>query len=178
MQPKPLPPIEVLRKVLTYNPDTGELRWSDNAPRNRGKVAGRVSVNGYREVRLCGCYYRGSRVAYAMHYGADPYPLQIDHINRVRDDDRINNLRVCTPTENCANRVYTDTRRPNNGGYNKRPIIITFPDERGAVVVSSVSDAQRLLNTSRTQIHRLLRRPSPRTGVTCAYHTVGESPCD
>lgn len=176
MQPKPLPPIEVLREVLTYNPHTGELRWSNNAPRNRGRVAGRVNAGGYRELRLGGRCYRGSRVAYAMHHGIDPYPLQIDHINRIRDDDRIDNLRVCTPSENCYNRDCTNVHRPYGNKNNIRPIIITFPDERGTVIVSSMGDAQRLLNTSRTQIHRLLRRPSPRTGITCAYHTVGELP--
>lgn len=38
-----------------------------------------------------------------MHYGDIPDGMEIDHINRIKDDNRIENLRVVTKRQNCCN---------------------------------------------------------------------------
>ena len=43
------------------------------------------------------------RVIYEMHHGPIPEGMEIDHINGIRDDNRIENLRVVTRTENQHN---------------------------------------------------------------------------
>ena len=56
-------------------------------------------------------YYR-SNIIYAYHYG---WPKgKIDHINRNQLDDRIENLRIATPSQNCAN---SSLGRNNTSGF-------------------------------------------------------------
>jgi len=52
------------------------------------------------------------RLAWYLHYGIAPYD-KIDHINRIRNDNRISNLRSATQQQNLFNK--TDTK-----GYTKR----------------------------------------------------------
>jgi len=49
--------------------------------------------------------YYAHRLAFALYHGEDPYPLEIDHINRQRTDNRIINLRAVTKSENQLNRT-------------------------------------------------------------------------
>jgi len=104
-----LPEQEYLRKILDYEPETGALTWKRrddvSAPWNT-KYAGKAALaalnsDGY----LAGCInnvcYRAHRVIWKWYHGADP--LQIDHINGVRDDNRIVNLRNVTRAENMRN---------------------------------------------------------------------------
>ena len=109
--PKPLPPVDRIREMLDYNPDTGEFRWRKKPRRNIrvGAVAG--SFNAYGYWRIAG-FGRANRVAWAHYYGEDPGPYQVDHINRDKTDNRICNLRLVTGKQNCKNRGSTG-RRPN-----------------------------------------------------------------
>jgi hypothetical protein len=105
----PLPPIERLRLLLDYNPETGDVTWRVYRGRcaNVGDLAGSVSLNGYR--RICirdgdTVNYLAHRIAWALHYGEDPYPHELDHIDRNRLNNRITNLRLVTRSENMRNR--------------------------------------------------------------------------
>ena len=101
--PLPLPIDEVFARY-TYNPETGNIH-KKNASRG---VVGSVTVYGYVAIQT---HYTGRarlllahRIAWVLHYGTDPHPYHIDHINRNRSDNRITNLRLTTPKQNCANR--------------------------------------------------------------------------
>lgn len=82
-------------EVLNYNPDTGELIW---IKRNRytqrllGKVAGCLDPNGYVKLSVSGVPTYGHIVAWLCVYGYLPTG-ELDHINGVRSDNRITNLR-------------------------------------------------------------------------------------
>lgn len=71
-----------------------------------GKRAGKIGSRGYVTVGLringSAISMAAHRIIWALHAGAWP-TLQIDHINRVRDDNRIENLREVTPAENLQN---------------------------------------------------------------------------
>lgn len=48
--------------------------------------------------------YPAHRIIWEMHNGPIPPGMDIDHINGVRDDNRIENLRCVTPADNSRNR--------------------------------------------------------------------------
>ena len=106
---------ERLKSLLTYDPDTGEFRWRVN--RTGGVKAGDQAkakdCHGYGRIKLDGRVYKAHRVAWMYVYGEWP-PAHIDHINRVRDDNRIANLRAVSHAENNQNRS-ADKR--NTSGY-------------------------------------------------------------
>jgi hypothetical protein len=107
----------VLRKLLSANFETGELTWekrdvsffSDEASARRWntKWAGKSAftsrnMHGYAFGGVLGVKLQAHRVVWALRYGAWPNG-QIDHINGVRDDNRIFNLRDVTASENQKN---------------------------------------------------------------------------
>lgn len=99
------PTPEELREIFIYNQENGELRWaSDRNQRIKsGMLAGTIDRNGYVKIKIRGLFRFGHRIAWAIHSGAWP-TKQIDHINGIRSDNRIANLREATAQENQANR--------------------------------------------------------------------------
>jgi hypothetical protein len=158
---RPLPPLETLRAAFLYSPETGSLTWRV-APCNgvqAGDPAGCADGQGYVQVELNGRRLKAHRVAWALYNGADPGPLQVDHINRVRSDNRAANLRLVTPVGNRANSV--DNSRPVQV-YGPGPQIRLFPSTQAA------ADA---LGCSRRSIYsyaRGLHRPPEGVEVTYA----------
>lgn len=71
-------------------------------PNSVGEVAGGISANGYRYISIDKKHYLAHRLAWLYVYGAWP-KNQIDHINGIRADNRICNLREATPSENNQN---------------------------------------------------------------------------
>lgn len=109
MTAKELPTVDYLRKRLRYDPETGKLFWLDcddmsNNWRLRfaGKEAFTCVCGGYQTGSIKYSGFRAHRVAWAIHYGEWP-SNQIDHINGVRIDNRIENLRTVTSQENMRN---------------------------------------------------------------------------
>ena len=69
-----------------------------------GKKAGNIcNKNGYLRISIFGKTYLAHRVAYAMSYGQWP-TNHIDHINRDRSDNRLENIRDVLPSVNHKNR--------------------------------------------------------------------------
>jgi len=121
---KDLPPPELLRKLLRYEPDTGKLFWRERTPdmfkigrhsakhtcnKWNGRYAGKIAMNsndgsGYMRGPIMCQWHRAHRVIWAIETGAWPVD-QIDHINGVRSDNRIANLRPATNLDNSHNRV-------------------------------------------------------------------------
>jgi hypothetical protein len=111
-------PFELANEFLDYNPETGKFiwkwrdrkhfksdwSWKKSNTEFAGKVAGRVQKkNKYREIGVNGKVYLAHRLAWVLHYGVWPED-QIDHINNDRADNRIENLREATRTQNNRNK--------------------------------------------------------------------------
>jgi hypothetical protein len=95
---------EELRERLDYDPLTGVFTWraSNNFSYKTGDVAGYYTDLGYRRIEMKGRSYAAHRLAWLHVYGVWP-PAELDHINGVRDDNRIANLREATRAENNRN---------------------------------------------------------------------------
>lgn len=92
------------------------------AKKHAGKPAGKLGVNGYVTVglRIDGraISMAAHRIVWALHHGCWP-EKHLDHINRVRHDNRIENLREVTVAENnrnCATRRIFPNVAPGNAG--------------------------------------------------------------
>lgn len=84
----------------------GKLYWKINTNPSKkliGKEAGCKSSNSYGAVNLDGQAYSIHKVIFCMHSGF--MPIVVDHINGVRDDHRIENLRAATHVTNNYNKV-------------------------------------------------------------------------
>jgi hypothetical protein len=115
--PKPLPARDEVIALLDYNPETGIFRWKSMDIRHKrlvGAEAGRLHANGYREIYLGKRLVKAHRLAWPIVHEVDPGDKLIDHINRVRSDNRIANLRLASGKENVANRT---PRRTSKSGY-------------------------------------------------------------
>lgn len=107
--------VEMLRSLLSYDPETGQLTWKERDGWDgwNARYAGRSAlIQSKRGGYLCGKIknvdFRAHRIAFAMHYGRWPFN-EVDHINGVVTDNRATNLREVTPSQNCRNQ-----RRPAN----------------------------------------------------------------
>lgn len=115
---RPLPSYEYLHERFEYEPRTGNLIWRDGRFRKTltGKVAGSLDSKGYVKV-FCGSEYGqlgAHRLVWAMHGFADPQPpFSLDHINRVKADNRIENLRIADDHMQAMNQ--SDRVAPNPG---------------------------------------------------------------
>jgi hypothetical protein len=102
---QPLPPIETLRELFDYDSKTGKVIWKvtkGNAAK-AGNEAGSLNSSGYRHIKINGKLYKAHRIVWALVYEVDPIGYEIDHINRLKDDNRIENLRLATRSENVMN---------------------------------------------------------------------------
>jgi|GEM_PF-4016083 len=106
---KQLPAVAAIKAAYDVDLDGGFLLWKPipDAPRwnalSAGTPAG-VSGTGYASVKISGIRYMVHRLLWKVYTGHDPRGV-IDHINGVRDDNRICNLRDVSPSVNSMNAV-------------------------------------------------------------------------
>lgn len=93
-----------MRELLRYEPETGRFFWLKTARTMKaGAEAGcRNPTTGYWIIRLGGKNYRRARLAWFYTTGRWPTD-QLDHINGIKIDDRIENLREANTSQNHAN---------------------------------------------------------------------------
>lgn len=114
---------EKLRQYLVLK-DNGELHWRASNYSTKSGQAGWLDWKGYRRIQLCGQTYPAHWLVWYYVHGVWPSG-QIDHINRIKDDNRIENLRDVSQSVNQTNtgpRVTSKTGIKNihprrEGGY-------------------------------------------------------------
>lgn len=113
---------ELCRQLLRYDPDTGSLYWRKRGDEHfshcpsgqnkrianswnaawAGKPITSKDGHGYIIARIFALHFKAHRLAWAIHYGFWPEG-QIDHIDGVRSNNRISNLRDVPQAENQRN---------------------------------------------------------------------------
>lgn len=91
--------------TLDYDPSTGIFTWK-TPPTNciqQGSEAGSIGNHGYRQIQIDGKLYLAHRLAWLYAYGTYP-ENQIDHRNLIRSDNRLENLRCASSSQNKFNR--------------------------------------------------------------------------
>lgn len=104
---------ERIQELFLYDSDNGNLiRRRTMANQGTGKIAGSVNARGHINVQVDGKMYAAHRIIFLMHHGY--LPVEVDHINQVKTDNRIENLRPCTSSQNKGN---TGISVSNKTGY-------------------------------------------------------------
>jgi len=120
---RPLPDADYLRQCLSYNPDTGDLRWKERPPshfkqpsaakvwnrRYAGSPIKRYKGQRYPTLAVNGVTnFLAHRIIWKMMTGTDPTE-EVDHEHGDRDNLRWEYLRAAARSQNTKN------RRANHG---------------------------------------------------------------
>lgn len=99
---------EIIQRLLCYNPVTGLFVWRSNETNPTrikvGQRAGDVAEGQYADIQIMGRKFRAHRIAFLYMKGRWPTG-DIDHINGVKSDNRWENLREATRSQNQHNRT-------------------------------------------------------------------------
>ena len=131
MAKRDLPTPEELRQLLRYEPETGNLFWLErpealfqngkqtakhNCRAWNAKLAGKEAMTttnkGYHQGTIFKRMIKAHRAIWAIHYGHWPRG-EIDHIDGDTKNNKIDNLREVSRTENMRN---VSRRRDNSSG--------------------------------------------------------------
>lgn len=116
--------LSVLREHLSYDSGTGQFTWVKAVGKKirPGKLAGNTHSkrDPYTDLTLRGVKYRAHRVAWAFTHNEWPKG-EIDHINQIKWDNRIANLRDVNGLENHRNqsRLKNNTTGVNGVTFEK-----------------------------------------------------------
>lgn len=96
--------LDQVKKLLSYNPETGEFTWLVNRTNGvkAGDLAGSSTSSGYIRICLFNKEVLGHRLAWFFMTGVFPNE-SIDHINMIRSDNRWVNLREASAAQNAIN---------------------------------------------------------------------------
>lgn len=108
---------------MLYEVD-GVLYWNQSPSKhsgiNYGDIAGYINSKGYVSVCVDGKPMKGHIIVWALHHGEYP-GCTLDHKNRVRHDNRIENLRPASLSGNASNRASSRKASSEYLGVSFRP---------------------------------------------------------
>lgn len=91
---------EEVLNLLEYK--EGVLYWKTSRQGvKKNRLAGSTIAGGYRHISINGVYFYVHRLVFLIHHGF--IPEKVDHINGIRNDNRIENLRAATQSQNLWN---------------------------------------------------------------------------
>lgn len=129
-----LPSADRLLARLSYEPETGIVRWLDCACKGRrltGEIAGsRSKIDGYLRIKFDGRRYLLHRIIWKMQTGTDPSRL-IDHKDGTRVNNAWENLRESNSKQNQQNRSKITGAQPKG----------VYFDRKRAVFVAQIRSA-------------------------------------
>lgn len=115
---------EIVKEWLTYDPESGvftlnKKTHSRDNTRDLNTPLGYKDGRGYIHFSFLGKKYKAHRLAWFYVFGKWP-AVNIDHINGIRHDNRICNLREATALENSFNRHTCNSKTGHRGVYESK----------------------------------------------------------
>ncbi|EAM6457361.1 hypothetical protein FJ875_05635 [Salmonella enterica] len=106
---------EEAKEFLSYDPDTGLFTWvKHSGSAYPGKPANAIDNEGYVRINFKKTYAKGHTLAWYLVHGVKVSGL--DHINGIKHDNRICNLRIATNAENQRNKRIQKNNRSGAKG--------------------------------------------------------------
>lgn len=142
---KPLPPQDILNRLLRYDAQTGKMFWrckdasesvttaqanNWNSRRAGAEAFTASDTTGRRRGKIGGTIYQAHRIVWKLVFGTDPNV--IDHINGDPSDNRVENLRSCSFADNARN--YS---KPLGGSSAYRGVCWVKRDQKWAARISN-----------------------------------------
>lgn len=113
-----------IREFLSYDNFTGIFKWIKKPHghlANIGDVAGSISKrDGYQRITFAGKSYLSHRLAWYFVYNEWP-SKNLDHIDNDRLNNRVENLRLATYSQNASNRSKKKNNKVGLKGVYQRP---------------------------------------------------------
>lgn len=162
------PTLKRLKQLLHYDPLTGLWTWRVHRSHKIkvGDRAGHIGGKGYWVVKLDYINYRSSRLAHFYMTGKWP-KHQMDHKNRVRLDDRWENLRDLTPRENSRNRhVKLGPSGIRGVRVAGRRFTAGLVDSEGTTFYLGIFDTKQQAASAYDQAHKRLFGPPDHTAAS------------
>ncbi len=141
MNKRELPTLEYLNSILEYK--DGELFWKiSKGGAKVGQQIGYINSKGYKIVRIDKVYYLQHRLIWKMLNEYDPIG-HIDHINHNKLDNKIENLRDVSRSENQRNRALNknNTSGQNNIYKQKDKYRVRFKHNKISKYFNNLEDA-------------------------------------
>ena len=105
--------VDLLNHLFEYDKETGNLIWKiQNQGARKGSIAGALRPDGRYQIAINKKLYLTHRLVFLMHKGYLPEIL--DHINNDAGDNRIENLRAASRSQNAYNSKLASN---NKSGY-------------------------------------------------------------
>lgn len=128
---KPLPSLERLNELFSYDETIGVLTWKMQPATSRsnicfnnkcgGKVAGTINEDGYVVIGIAKKYYLAHRIIWKLKTGADPLDI-VDHEDTDKGNNRWLNLREASNGPNIQNsRIRKDNKSGIKGVFWDEP---------------------------------------------------------
>lgn len=150
---------ELLRALFKYESDGKLLRKvTTNSRAKAGTYSGSINKAGYLRTVVLGRMYYNHHLVWFMHH--ETWPTAIDHINRDKQDNRIENLRECTQYQNTCNQRLRKQNKTGIKGVGWRPDKKKF---RARIIVNgkelclghfkTLEEAAKIVKEARTRHH-------------------------
>lgn len=152
---------EELKTLLQYNPTTGDFTWLEKASKYSnikvGEIADKLHAN-YKDISINNKRYKSHRLVWLYFYGNFP-SVMIDHIDCDRLNNKIENLRLATSSNNNWNRTLNSNTKTGvkgvrihkNGNYEGRIMCNKISYYLG--VFETLEEAEEAVTVKRAELH-------------------------